>query len=360
MNLSIFRAFHKSFKMLKAQDFYTILGVPKEANETEIKSAYFSLAKKFHPDINKSKDAKDKFAMINSAYETLGDREKRLIYNRTGLNASEQEAQNVNSSDIEEFAFNNQAKIKGTDIKISIELTFFNSLKGCEKSVSYDRLATCLTCKGTRAKPGTDAEKCQVCGGYGVLLADRGSEEVQVPCEKCSGLGKVVKAPCTPCKGQGLSVQKTTEKILIPAGIENGFNLKLSTKGNASTSNGVPGDLIIKLLVKEHPSLKRKGFDIYSTITLKPSQAVLGGQVEIETISGKIQLEVSPSLKNCENVRLSNYGIPHLPPNQNLKGHHFVNFQLKIPKKLTPAQRKVFESLAKLEKDGEKTNLDKV
>lgn len=359
MNLGIFRAFHKSFKMLKTQDFYTILGVHKGASENEIKSAYFSLAKKFHPDINKSKDAKEKFALINSAYETLGDREKRMIYNRTGLNADEQEAQNVDSSDIEDFALNNQAKIKGTDIKISVELTFINSLKGCEKSVSYDKLSTCSTCKGTRAKPGTTPEKCQVCAGYGVVLADRGSDEVQIQCEKCLGLGKIVKSPCAPCKGQGLSVQKTVEKFSIPAGIENGFNLKVPNKGNASTSNGVPGDLIIKLLVKEHPSLKRKGFDLFTTITLKPSQAVLGGLVEIETISGKVQLEVSPSLKNCENVRLSNYGIPHLPPNQSVKGHHFVNFLIKIPQKLSQSQKKIFENLAKLEKD-EKNKIDKV
>lgn len=359
MNLSIFRGFHRSLRMLKTQDYYKVLGISKTSSDNDIKHAYFSLAKKFHPDINKSADAKEKFSLINSAYETLSNREKRMVYDRTGKNADEQEAQAPDTSDIEEFALKNQPKKKGSDIKISVELSFTDSLKDYEKKISYEKLATCTNCKGTRAKPGTSPEKCNACNGYGVVIALHGSDEVQETCENCSGLGKVVKSPCVPCKGQGLAVQKFTEKILIPAGVEHGYSLKILNKGNSSTTNGEPGDLILKILVKEHPVLKRKGFDLFSTVTLKPSQAILGGLVEIETISGNVQLEVTPFLKNCETIRLSNYGIPHLPPNQNFKGHHYVNFKIQIPKKLSPTQKKIFEDLAKIEKENQNNKTEK-
>lgn len=337
--------------MLKSKDFYSVLGVAKNSSEKDIKSAYFNLAKRFHPDINKSKDSKERFAEINSAYETLGDKEKRKIYDHTGLNADEQETQHneMDSDDLDEFVKHNMKKEKGLEAKISIEISFLESVKGCEKSVSYERLYTCNTCDGKRAKPGTKADKCSACGGYGILLADRAGEEVQVTCDKCAGWGRVVKSPCGTCKGSGLSVQKANEKVRIPAGVENGASIKVNGKGSASTTKGPDGDLVIKLMVREHQNMKRKGYDLFTTVNLKVSQAVLGGAVEIETLSGKVMLEVNPGLKNCETLRLSKYGIPHLPPNQNMKGDHYVNFQVKIPKKLNESQRKLYEILSNLE-----------
>ena len=351
MYFSLIRTFRQSLSMLKSKDFYSVLGVPRNSSDQDIKSAYFSLAKRLHPDINKSKDSKERFAEISSAYETLGNKEKRKVYDHTGLNADEQEKQNhdIDSDELDEFVKHNMKKEKGLEAKISIEISFLESVKGCEKSVSYERVYTCNTCDGKKAKPGTKADKCSACSGFGIVLVDRAGDEVQVTCEKCAGWGRIVKNPCGTCKGSGLSLQKNNEKVRIPAGVENGATIKVNGKGSASTTKGPDGDLAIKLMVREHQNIKRKGFDVYTTVNLKVSQAVLGGAVEIETLSGKVMLEVSPGLKNCETLRLSKYGIPHLPPYQNMKGDHYVSFQVKIPKKLSDSQRKLYETLSTLE-----------
>jgi molecular chaperone DnaJ len=342
----LLRTFHKSLANLKSKDFYSILGVSKSSSDQEIKSSYFSLAKKYHPDLNKSKDSKEKFSEISIAYETLGDKEKRRIYDSTGMNADEQEAKSkgLDSDEIDEFVKNNQKREKGSDVKVSIELSFFDSLRGCEKTVSYEKLQTCSTCRGTRAKPGTFPEKCSQCGGFGIVLIEKAGEDVQVTCDKCSGLGKTVKNPCSSCKASGLATLKSSEKLKIPPGVENGSFLKVIAKGHASTSKGPEGDLQVKLFIQDHGTMKRKGCDLFSTVNLKPAQAVLGGLVEIETISGKVMLEVAPGLKNGETLRLSQYGVPHLPPSQ-LRGDHYINFQVKVPKKLSTTQQKLYASL---------------
>ena len=354
MLIRLSRDFHRSYALLKAHDFYKILGVKKSAKETDIKKAYFDLAKRLHPDVNKSSDAKERFSEVSTAYETLGDKTKRHIYDKTGLNADDQlnnDAYTENFEDGSEyFAQQDESlKIKGEDVKISIEIGFLDSVNGCSKSVNYDRLDTCPSCKGTKAKSGTSPVRCTVCSGYGILLDQRGPVAVQVMCDKCQGTGTTIKHPCPPCKGKGYSTVKCTENLKVPAGVANGFTMKVSSKGSISTSRGKTGDLLVILHVKDHPVLRRTGFDIYSTVKLPMGLAALGGAVTVETLHGKLEILVQPGLNNSENLRISNYGVPHLPPNSAQRGHHFVELQVQIPKKLNLKQKSILEQLAEIE-----------
>ena len=355
MLFKLSREFHKSYTLLKSHDFYKVLGVKKSAEINDIKKAYFSLAKKFHPDINKSSNAKEKFSEINTAYETLGDKDKRKVYDTTGLNSDEQTqytSYKEEYGDSEAFIFgneNNQRK-RGEDVTISIELSFFESVNGCMKSVVYEKLDTCTSCKGTRAKSGTSPMRCSNCNGFGVVLMEDGPMSIQTICSKCEGTGCIIKNYCSPCKGTGYSPIKTSQTVKIPGGVDNGFTVKINQKGSISNSKGVSGDLLVKIRVKEHPVLKRKDFDIHSNVRLLISQAALGGIVEIETLHGKIEVKVEPGLNNCEKIQLSNYGVQNLPPNSGIRGHHYIYFQVHIPKHLTPKQKRILENIAELEK----------
>lgn len=354
MILSLSRAFHRSGILLKAQDFYKILGVKKSAAEAEVKKAYFDLAKKYHPDINKLPNAKEKFSEINTAYETLGDKEKRKIYDRFGLNADEQGSRmNSNARDYEyEESFFDQEppqRKKGDDIIISIELNFFEAVNGCTKTLSYEKLGVCGSCKGTRAKAGTQPLKCSSCIGLGFVVIPRGSGPVQAICGKCNGTGYIIKQLCPPCKGSGFNTVRHTETVKIPPGVDNSFIVKMLNKGSISTSQGNAGDLCVKIRVKEHPILKRKGFDLHNNVKLHMGQAALGGFVEIDTLHGKIEIKIEPGLANSESLRLTNYGIQHLPPNSHIRGHQYVGVQVQIPKILSKRQKKILEELAKLE-----------
>jgi molecular chaperone DnaJ len=344
------RGFYRSLIHLKTQDFYKILGVTKSTSETEIKQAYFSLAKKFHPDINKSKDAKEKFSEINLAYETLGDKAKKKIYDNTGLNSDEQNQERFYEDfEYSEEVFQKFSKKKGDDITVSIEVSFLDAVNGCTKSVAYDKLCTCSICKGTRAKSGTTPNKCSYCYGHGVIILQRGPISIQAICDKCKGLGYIIKQFCPPCKGKGYSITKSSEDVKIPPGVDNGYTIKLPSKGSTSNTKGPPGDLFVKLRVKEHPVFKRTGFDIHTKLKIHIAQAALGGVAEIETLHGKIDIKIDAGLNNCENLRLSNYGVQHLPPNHSQRGHHFISFSIHIPKKITNKQRQVLEELAKIE-----------
>ena len=350
MFASLSRDFHKSLTLLKSSDFYKILGIKKNTPDSEIKSAYFALAKKFHPDVNKSKDAKEKFSEINTAYETLGDKTKRKIYDSTGLNADEQKQEEDAFENFEDyFEVEMPEKKKGDDVTVSIEISFLEAINGCSKSVSYDKKSICGSCKGTRAKAGTSPIKCSYCYGYGSVFIQQGPISIQTMCTKCKGTGFIIKSYCPPCKGSGFSSLRSSETINIPGGVDNNFTIKFAQKGHVSTSKGHSGDLFVKLRVKDHPLLKRKGFDILTTTKLHIGQAVLGGIAEIQTLHGKIEIKVEPGLNNCENLRLSNYGIQHLPPNSGQRGNHIVSFSVHIPKTLTLKQKEILEKLAKLE-----------
>ena len=379
MHLRIFRTFRSSRTLFaKKKDYYSILGVPHSASEPDIKKAYFALAKKYHPDVNKNPEAKDKFAEINTAYQTLSDSEKRKVYDSTGITGDEQEQMKNSGFDGSSFSGSNpfggfqsggsfqdifggfeeffsrsgktEASYKGQDISISLDITFLEAAKGVQKNVSFERKSTCGVCKGTRIKPGAKASNCTSCHGTGVNTFQKGPISFQTTCGICEGTGKVISSPCTSCSGEGYVNSRGTEAINIPAGVADGQNLRMTSKGHQSEAGGPQGDLFIKINVAPHPLFKRVGQDIISDVPISVAKATLGGSVEVETLYGSVSVVVEPGTCSGDHKKIQAHGVPFLPPNQGRKGDHIVNFKVKILKHLTERQRKLYEELAKEEK----------
>lgn len=388
MNIQLFRSFKSSVRLLAAKkDFYSALGVQKSASEVDIKKAYFNLAKQYHPDVNKAPDAKAKFAEINTAYETIGDSEKRKQYDATGMTGDEQDqAKAAGFGDFGGFGgFNpfqgggfggaggspfgsgnfssfedifsefeglfggkkGKKSMRGEDISVSMEISFLEAVHGASKQINVSKNATCGTCKGKKVKPGSSPTTCSSCGGRGSVTYQRGPMSIQVACQKCQGAGTIIKEYCGTCKGAGISSTKVAETVNVPAGINTGHTLRMSSKGHSSETSGAPGDILIKVIVKEHPVFQRDGYDITSEIPITISQAALGATVEVETLYGKVKVKVDPGTNTGDKHKIPNHGIANLPPHNNIKGSHFVKFILSIPKKLSDKQRQLFELLSK-------------
>ncbi|CAG9325802.1 unnamed protein product [Blepharisma stoltei] len=386
MRIQVFRSFRTSMRLLAKKDYYSILGVPRSATESEIKKAYFNLAKQYHPDVNKSPDAKTKFAEINNAYETIGDPQKRQTYDSTGMTGDEQDqAKQAGFGDFGGFGgFNpfgggfgggspfggggegfssfedifgefegifggkkTKKNLRGEDISVSMEISFLEAVQGAAKQFTISKNNTCGTCKGKKIKPGSSPTTCTTCGGRGHVHYQRGPMSIQVGCQKCGGSGTIIKDYCPTCRGSGIGATKVTETVNIPPGVNTGHTLRMAHKGHASENSGTPGDILIKVTVKEHPTFQRDGYDIISQVPITISQAALGATVEVETLQGKVQVKVSPGTNTGDTHRISNFGITHLPPHSSQKGSHIVKFVLSIPKKLSESQRKLFEMLAK-------------
>jgi molecular chaperone DnaJ len=377
---NISRWFRSSRVLLARKDPYQILGVPRDATDADVKKAYFKLAKQYHPDINKASDAKEKFAEINSAYETIGNSEKRKMYDATGMSGDEQDFAKQQGGSPFEYGFNpfgggggfnaggfgnfeeifkdfedllgmgkqEKKSYRGEDVHLAVELPFIEAIKGGSRQVVFDRKSVCGTCNGSKVKPGTSPSKCMNCGGRGVVFFQRGPMNIQVTCQKCRGSGTIIKHFCTTCKGAGFAYSKVTEQINIPPGIFSGAKLRMTNKGHCSEGNGPPGDLRISVTVQEHPVFKREGNDIHSEVKLTIPQAVLGSVIDVETLQGAVELKVDPGTNNGDKKRLSNYGVQY----ENQRGHHYVTFNVTIPKSLTDKQRELFELLAKEEGSG--------
>jgi molecular chaperone DnaJ len=380
------RAFKSSAVLLaKKKDFYKVLGVPKSSSEAEIKKAYFQLAKTLHPDVNKAADAKDKFAAVSEAYETLSDRSKRQMYDSTGMTGDEQEQ--ASAQGFGDFGFGGfnpfagfsqgpggsfedvfaefkdffeggpreeRRSTRGEDIILSMEIPFMDAVQGSQRTVRVERKAACGTCKGSRVKPGTNATKCSSCSGRGVIFIQKGPMSIQMTCQKCKGEGSFNPHTCTTCSGAGTTVGSSAETVNIPAGVNSGQNLRMAGKGNAS-SGGTPGDLLIKVVVQPHAFFKRDGYDIYTDVDLTVGQAVLGSTINVETLHGSQKLNVEPGTQSGDKKKISNYGVPHLPPNQSRRGDHFVKLNIKIPTTLTPQLRELYRQIKEEElKQGDK------
>jgi molecular chaperone DnaJ len=358
--------------MAPKKDFYKVLGVKASADVSEIKQAYFKLAKELHPDVNKAHDAKDKFSKVSEAYETLSDRQKRQVYDSTGMTGDEQKSKGFHSksaggsSPFEGFGgkdFNNfqdmftdfdafftgrpEAKVyKGEDIHLSMEMSFEDSVLGSQRSFSVDRRTVCTTCRGSRSKPGTSPTKCLNCGGRGAVVFQRGPMSIQVPCQKCKGVGTTIKASCTTCMGSGATFRQEKETVNFPSGLNSGQSIRMSGKGHASEGGGPSGDLLIKVVVQPHQIFKKDGQDILSEIPITVAQAVLGTTFRINTLHGPAEIKVEPGTQSGTKHRIKNFGIPHLPPQQHRKGDHVAVLSIKTPHKLSEKLRELYVQLA--------------
>jgi len=354
-----------------AKDYYQILGIDKTASKDEIKKAYRKLAHKYHPD--KGGD-EVKFKEINEAYQVLSDNDKKSQYDRfgnvsdgTGAGAGwdfgpgfdfesmkDKFGGGVDFGDIgdifgEMFGTSRKKDFKrGKDIEVDVEVPLEAILKTLEKEISLYKLVTCSRCNGTGAEPGTPINECFSCRGTGQVQQIKktifGSVTRVTVCPECGGEGFRPEKPCNVCKGEGRINGEEKIKIFIPAGVDTNQLIKLEGKGEAGRKAGKPGDLYVRIFVKKHPVFQREGDNLYTSIPISFSQAALGSEVEFITLEGKkLSLKVPSGTESGKVVRISGQGIPHFSSYG--KGHLYVEFIVKTPKKLSKKQKELLEKL---------------
>lgn len=371
--------------MAEKRDYYEVLGIGKNATDAEIKSAYRKLAKKYHPDLNPGdKVAEEKFKEVNEANDVLSDPEKRKRYDQFGFAGVDPNygagqpgggfggfgAGGVDLGDIFGDIFgggfggfggfggssraNPNAPRKGHDIQSSVILTFEEAAHGCTKKITLNRQQTCLDCNGTGCEPGTTPETCTQCGGRGYVVTQQrtpfGVMQSQQPCPHCGGRGTIIKNPCKTCRGTGKTSARKTLEVKIPAGIDDDQNIALRGQGDAGSNGGPSGDVIVHVTVKKDAVFERDGYDVYVRVPITYSQAVLGAEIEVPTVDGKVAQRIPEGTQSGTKFRLRGQGIQYL--NGRGRGDQYVIVEVEIPKKLNRTQRealKAFEDSLKEE-----------
>lgn len=347
--------------MNQKKDYYEILGVSPDASPEEVKKAYRKLAHAHHPDKNPGDtSAEERFKEIGEAYAVLSDAEKRESYNRFGTAGRGGEGfgdfePGFGSifDDIFEGFFGGRAgrstrsAHRGADLRYNLEIRFEDAASGVEKEIVIPRLETCATCRGSGAKPGSQPVVCKTCRGTGQVRFSQGFLTVSQTCSRCRGEGRIVEHPCAACRGLGQTKAERTLTVKVPAGVETGTRLKLAGEGEAGVRGGGPGDLYVVIVVKEHPLFTRQGDDICCEVPVSFTQAALGAQIDIPTITGKITLKVPPGTQTGAEFRLRGKGFP------NVRGYGhgdlLARIFVEVPTHLTAKQRDVLEQYAKLE-----------
>lgn len=351
-------------------EFYDRLGVSKDASQDEIKKAYRKMSKKYHPDINKEPGAEEKYKEVQEAYETLGDEQKRAAYDQYGaaganggfgggtggFDGFNGGAGFGGFEDIFSSFFggggatrNPNAPRQGDDLQYRVDLTFEEAVFGVEKEVSYNREATCETCSGTGAKPGTSPVTCSRCHGQGVINVDTqtplGMMRRQVTCDVCHGTGKEIKAPCPTCHGSGHEKKSHKVSVKIPAGVETGQQIRLQGQGEAGFNGGPYGDLFVIIKVLPSKEFERDGSTIYYSMNISFVQAALGDTVEVPTVHGKVELTIPAGTQTGKTFRLRGKGAPKLRGGG--QGDQHVTVNIVTPTKLNPAQVAALKDFAK-------------
>lgn len=351
-------------------EFYDRLGVSKDASQDEIKKAYRKMSKKYHPDINKEAGAEEKYKEVQEAYETLGDEQKRAAYDQYGaaganggfgggtggFDGFNGGAGFGGFEDIFSSFFggggatrNPNAPRQGDDLQYRVDLTFEEAVFGVEKEVSYNREATCETCSGTGAKPGTSPVTCSRCHGQGVINVDTqtplGMMRRQVTCDVCHGTGKEIKDPCPTCHGSGHEKKRHKVSVKIPAGVETGQQIRLQGQGEAGFNGGPYGDLFVIIKVLPSKEFERDGSTIYYSMNISFVQAALGDTVEVPTVHGKVELTIPAGTQTGKTFRLRGKGAPKLRGGG--QGDQHVTVNIVTPTKLNPAQVAALKDFAK-------------
>ncbi len=345
------------------RDYYEILGVQRGAGQDEIKSAFRNLARQYHPDVNKSADAEERFKEINEAYAVLSDQEKRAAYDRyghAGLNGmgGMPDFSTMDFSDIFEELFgfgmggggrrsrNNPRR--GADLNYPISLSFEEAVFGVEKDIEVTRDEVCSRCRGNGAEPGTSPLRCNTCNGRGEVRQVRqtilGSMVQVTTCPTCNGAGEMIETPCKTCRGRGLERKTVKKSVSIPAGIDNGQQIRLAGEGQPGAFGGPNGNLYLEVQVKPHQFFHRKQDDIWLNLNINLAQATLGADIEVPTIDGATNLSIPAGTQPGKVFTIRGKGVPHLRSNG--RGDQQVMINVEVPTRLTPEQRKIFEELA--------------
>ncbi len=359
--------------MAVKRDYYDVLGVPRNASQEEIKRAYKRLARQYHPDINKSPDAEEKFKEINEAYQVLSDPEKRRQYDlfgHAGVSGVAGGAPGGVRVDVDFSGFPDLTEIfeeffgfgpkgrtrrrraeRGSDVQVEVTLDFEEAIFGTEKTIEVARWEPCPRCHGTGAEPGTHPMRCPQCGGRGEVQHVQDSffgRFVRVAvCPRCNGEGMLITTPCQECRGRGVTRRTRRVAVSIPPGVDDGTLVRLTGEGELGRNGGPPGDLYVRVQVRPHPLFKREGKNILLDLPINVAQAALGDEVEIPTIDGgTVKLTIPPGTQYGKTFRLRGKGAPDVR-HPNRRGDMLVTVRVVVPKELTPEQRELFKALGK-------------
>lgn len=373
--------------MAGSKDYYAILGVDKNASDDEIKKAYRKMAKKWHPDANPDnrKEAEEKFKEVGEAYETLSDPQKRRMYDQFGSSGPQggfgggyggfngfnggtytystggfgfDDVVDDFVSSIFGGGFGRSARSaaangprKGNDLRYTVDINFEEAFTGTHKEITISKNEKCDTCGGNGAKPGTSVQTCSVCHGTGKVkkaqsLAGFATIQTVVTCENCRGTGKVIPTPCETCKGKGTVRKQVTLKVEIPAGIDNDQTLVVQGKGEPGVNGGPYGDLYVTVRVKKSNIFTRNGDNVECTIPITITQATLGANIKIPTVTGEEEeFTIPDGTQSGTKFTLRGKGFRKI--HSNTTGDLIFTVQVQTPKKLTKEQRELFVELAK-------------
>lgn len=360
--------------MATKRDYYEVLGVNKSASKDEIKSAYRKLAKKYHPD-NKETGDEAKFKEAQEAYDILYDDQKRSTYDQFGHAAFEQaggnpggnpfqgggfggfggfgDGEGVDLNDIFSSFFGGGSRSsrrqsgpqKGQDVLMRVRIDFMDAILGKDIDISFNYDETCATCQGTGAKPGTVAETCPTCHGTGTIRTRQqslfGTIENQQVCPQCGGTGKVIKDKCPDCGGAGYKRVKKTQKIHIPAGINEGQQIRLSGMGERGLNGGPYGDMYVEVIIKGHEYFKRERNDVHIEIPLDFIDAILGTKINVPTVYGDVLLTIPEGTQPGQVMRMKGQGIKDLRSQK--PGDQYVHLNIKMPTNLSREQKSILE-----------------
>lgn len=364
--------------MADKRDYYEVLGLSKGASDDEIKKAYRKLSKKYHPDINKEVGAEEKFKEVSEAYEILSDSQKKSAYDQYGFAGVDPSygggsgggfggfggfGSGGSAFDFDDILgsffgggggfggsrMNPNAPRQGADLQYKLNLKFEEAIFGTEKEVEYAREDQCGTCHGNGAKPGTSPSTCSKCHGQGRINVERqtplGRMVTQQTCDVCRGTGKEIKEKCPTCHGAGHVSSKHKVKVNVPAGVDDGQQMRLQGKGEAGINGGPYGDLYVVFLVQDSDKFQRDGAEIYYEMPIDFAQAALGDEIDVPTVHGDVKLKVPAGTQTGTKFRLRGKGAPRLRGSGN--GDQTVIAKVVTPKNLNDAQKEALREFAK-------------
>ncbi|MBN1862922.1 MAG: molecular chaperone DnaJ [Dehalococcoidales bacterium] len=351
------------------RDYYEVLGIRRDASNEEVKRAFRKLAFEYHPDHNRNGDAEEKFKEVNEAYQVLSDPDKRAAYDQFGHGGTD----GFFGRGFEGFEFGGFGDIfdaffggatttarrgprRGSDLSYQTYITFEEAAFGCEKEISILRTEACATCQGTGSKPGSRATKCPSCNGAGqvrrVQQSIFGRFTNIATCPQCHGEGSIITDPCPHCRGTGKERRERRISVKIPAGVDNGTQVRLKGEGELGERGGPPGDLYVSLAVKPHELFVRDGDNVIYQLAINFAQAALGTEIEVPTLEGDTKLKLPAGSQTGDEFKLKHKGIPHLRGRG--RGDQLVRLRVVTPKHLTKEQRRLFEKLSETMKPDRK------
>jgi molecular chaperone DnaJ len=340
-------------------DYYATLGVERNASDADIKKAFRRLAQQWHPDVSTDPAAAERFKEINEAYQVLSDPERRQRYDMfgsAGFSGDPGLGGFGGFADIFDAFFGGATATArrgrpsaGSDLRYDLRISFEEAVLGTEKEIEFPVLGRCETCAGTGAKPGTSPTTCPQCNGRGEVRSVRQTMLGQMvnvtTCPRCGGDGRIVETPCETCHGDGRVERRRTLRVSIPAGIDEGHQIRLSNEGEVGPRGGPAGSLYVAVHVLPHPTLKREGTELFHEASIGLAQAALGTRIAVPTVEGEEEVEVKAGTQPGTEIRLRGRGVPHLR-RPGTRGDLHVIVDIAVPTRLTKAQREALERYA--------------